>query len=158
SRATSNAAHFLIARPKADIKPDDYAKLALGSGAELNALGTYAWFHLRALAQAARVAQGNMAPEARSQAILAALADEAFANHFLEDAFAAGHVAGSWGDTAERLGTHDYYNEYGIEAVTWKGEHYVALGDGDMRPEDRARAAAAMRESLRQLLEAFSGK
>jgi hypothetical protein len=35
----------------------------------------------------------------------AVLADEAFALHFLEDSFAAGHVAGTWGKTAVRKGT-----------------------------------------------------
>ena len=158
TRATSNDAHFLLARPKPDIEPAAYAKLTLGAGAQLNALGTYAWYHLRAMAQAARIAHGDLAPEARAQAVLAVLADEAFAAHFLEDAFAAGHVAGNWGDQAVRLGTHDYYNEYGIEAVTWKGKHYIALGDGYMGPEDEERAAAAVRDSLVQVLEALEGK
>lgn len=158
TRASSNDAHFLLARPDVSIEPAAYAKLVLGAGAQLNALGTYAWYHLRAVAQAARIARSDLAPEARAQAALAVLADEAFAAHFLEDAFAAGHVAGSWGDTAVRLGTHDYYNEYGIEAVTWKGQHYVALGDGYMRPEDEERAAAAVRDSLAQVLEALAGK
>jgi hypothetical protein len=158
TRASSNDAHFLLARPDVSIEPAAYAKLVLGAGAQLNALGTYAWYHLRAVEQAARIARGDLAPEARANAALAVLADEAFAAHFLEDAFAAGHVAGSWGDTAVRLGTHDYYNEYGIEAVTWKGKHFVALGDGYMRPEDQERAAAAVRDSLAQVLEALAGK
>ena len=158
TRATSNDAHFLLARPDVGIEPATYAKLVLGAGAQLNALGTYAWYHLRAVAQAARIAQGDLTPEARARAAQAALADEAFAAHFLEDAFAAGHVPGNWGDTAVRLGTHDYYNEYGIEAVTWRGKHFVALGDGHMRPEDEERAAAAVRDSLSQVLEALAGK
>jgi hypothetical protein len=158
TRASSNDAHFLLARPDVGIEPAAYAKLTLGAGAQLNALGTYAWYHLRAVAQAARIAHSDLAPEARAKAALAVLGDEAFAAHFLEDAFAAGHVAGSWGDTAVRLGTHDYYNEYGLEAVTWKGKHFVALGDGYMRPEDQERAAAAVRDSLAQVLEALAGK
>ena len=35
------------------------------------------------------------------------------------DTFAAGHVAGTWGDVSQRKGTHDYYNEAGIEVFTW---------------------------------------
>ena len=158
TRATSNDAHFLLARPKPDIEPPAYAKLTLGAGARLNALGTYAWYHLRAMTQATRIAHGDLTPEERAQAARAVLADEAFAAHFLEDAFAAGHVAGNWGNQAVRLGTHDYYNEYGIEAVTWKGKHYIALGDGYMGPEDKERAAAAVRDSLVQVLEALEGK
>jgi hypothetical protein len=158
TRATSNDAHFLLARPTPDIEPAAYAKLTLGAGARLNALGTYAWYHVRAVEEAARIAHSDLAPQARAQAALAVLADEAFAVHFLEDAFAAGHVAGNWGDQAVRLGTHDYYNEYGIEAVTWKGKHYIALGDGYMGAEDEQRAAAAVRDSLAQVLEALEGK
>ncbi len=158
SRAVSNNAHFLLARPNVSITPHAYGKLVLDAGAELNALGTYAWFHTQALAKAQHIARGDLAPEARAQAALAVLADEAFAAHFLEDSFAAGHVTGNWGSQADRLGTHDYYNEYGIEAVTWKGEHFVALGDGNMRPEDAARAAAAVRDSLVQVLDALAEK
>src|SRR5262245_30957808 len=158
TRAADNSAHFLLARPDVGISPEDYGKLVLGAGAQLNALGTYAWYHLRALEGAERMSRGNLAPDARAQAALAVLADEAFAVHFLEDAFAAGHVAGSWGETPIRLGTHDYYNEYGIEAVTWKGEHYVALGDGYLRPQDEKRASAAVRDSLVQVLSALEGK
>ena len=158
TRATSNDAHFLLARPKPDIEPAAYAKLTLGAGARLNALGAYAWYHLRAMTQATRIAHGDLTPEERAQAARAVLADEAFATHFLEDAFAAGHVAGNWGNQAVRLGTHDYYNEYGIEAVTWRGKHYIALGDGNMGSEDKERAAAAVRDSLVQVLEALEGK
>ena len=45
------------------------------------------------------------------------LADEAFALHFLEDGFSAGHVAGIWGNAALRKGTHDYYDEHGLEVT-----------------------------------------
>jgi hypothetical protein len=158
TRATNNDAHFLLARPEVNMTPHAYGKLVLGAGARLNALGAYAWYHLRALEGAERMAQADLSHDARAQAALAVLADEAFAVHFLEDAFASGHVAGSWGNTAVRLGTHDYYNEYGIEAVTWKGDHYVALGDGYLRPEDEKRASAAVRDSLVQVLAALEGK
>ena len=158
TRATNNDAHFLLARPKVDTQPDEYGKLVLGAGAQLNALGAYAWYHLRALEAAEHMSRSDLAPDARAQAALAVLANEAFAVHFLQDAFASGHVAGSWGNTAVRLGTHDYYNEYGIEAITWKGEHYVALGDGYLRPEDEKRASAAVLDSLEQVLSTLEGK
>lgn len=158
TRAADNSAHFLQARPDVSITPQDYGKLVLGSGAQFNALGTYAWYHLRAIEAAQRMAHGDLAPDARAQAALVVLANEAFAVHFLEDAFASGHVAGSWGNTAVRLGTHDYYNERGIEAVTWKGEHYVALGDGYLDSQDEKRASAAVRDSLVQVLSALEGK
>jgi hypothetical protein len=158
TRASSNNVHFLLARPDVDIEPAAYARLALGPGAELNAMGVYVWYHLRALAKAARLADGDLAPAARAQVALAALADEAFAAHFLEDSFAAGHMAGTWGKAAVRKGTHDYYNEHGLEMVTWSGHRFVAQGDGYMRPQDTERAAAAVRDSLAQLLGALDGK
>jgi hypothetical protein len=158
TRASSNNVHFLLARPDVDIGPAAYARLALGPGAELNAMGVYVWYHLRALAKAARLAHGDLAPAARAQVALAALADEAFASHFLEDSFAAGHMAGTWGKAAVRKGTHDYYNEHGLEMVTWSGHRFVAQGDGYVRLQDAERAAAAVRDSLVQLLGALDGK
>ena len=158
TRAGSNNVHFLLARPDAAIEPEAYARLALGPGAELNAMGAYVWYHLRALAQAARLARGDLAPAVRVQVALAALADEAFALHFLEDSFAAGHMAGTWGDVAVRKGTHDYYNERGVEVVTWAGRRFVAQGDAYMGPQDAERAATAVGDSLAQLIGALDGK
>ena len=158
TRAGSNNVHFLLARPDVTIEPEAYAQLALGPGAELNAMGAYVWYHLRALAQAARLARGDLAPAVRAQVALAALADEAFALHFLEDSFAAGHMAGTWGDVAVRKGTHDYYNERGVEVVTWAGRRFVAQGDAYMGPQDAERAATAVRDSLAQLIGALDGK
>jgi hypothetical protein len=158
TRATSNNAHFLLARPDVAMQPLAYARLALGPNADLNALATYLWYHLRALADAARVSGGGLPAESRAQAVRAAMADEAFALHFIEDSFAAGHVTGNWGNSAVRLGTHDYYNEHGVPLTTWSGHPFVALGDAYMRPEDAERAAIAVKDSLVQLLAAFDGK
>ena len=83
------------------------------------------------------------------------LALEAFALHFLEDAFAAGHVAGSWGEVAERKGTHDYYNEHGLDAESWDREPMQLFGDGHMREEDLARAGRAVASSLEEVLDAL---
>jgi hypothetical protein len=158
TRAGSNNVHFLLARPDVDIEPEAYARLVLGSGAALNAMGTYVWYHLRALAKAARLAGGDLTPAARAQVALAALADEAFALHFLEDSFAAGHMAGTWGKAAVRKGTHDYYNEHGLEMVTWNGRRFVGQGDSYMRRQDAERAATAVRDSLEQLIGVLNGK
>jgi hypothetical protein len=158
TRAGANNVHFLLARPDVDIEPEAYARLVLGPGAELNAIGAYVWYHLRALAKAVRLARGDFAPAMRAQVALAALADEAFALHFLEDSFAAGHMAGTWGKAAVRKGTHDYYNERGVEMVTWSGRRFVAQGDAYMRPQDAERAATAISDSLAQLIGALDGK
>ncbi len=157
TRATSNDAHFLLARPDVAMEALEYARLALGPHADLNSLATYLWFHMRALGTAElAVRAGN--GELQADAVRAALADEAFALHFIEDSFAAGHVAGNWGSSAVRLGTHDYYSEHGLALSTWSGKHFVAMGDAYMTPEDQRRAALAVHDSLVQLLDAFAGK
>jgi hypothetical protein len=160
TRAGSNNAHFLLARPRTDTSPQQYADIALTPGAELNAVGVYAWYHLSALQKATRLANEQLAPEERRKLTRAMLFDEAFAIHFLEDIFAAGHVAGTWGDVSQRKGTHDYYNAAGLEVFTWRGssDSMVLMGDANMRPEDAQRAAAVVRKSLEQLLDTATGK
>jgi hypothetical protein len=158
TRASSNNAHFLLAKPDVAMDSLAYARLALGSHAELNALATYLWYHLRALTTATEAARSDLNAESHSQIVRSALADEAFGLHFLEDSFAAGHVAGNWGSTAVRLGTHNYYNQHGVSLVSWSGHAFVAVGDAYLRPEDAERAATAVHDSLVQLLDAFGGK
>jgi hypothetical protein len=82
------------------------------------------------------------------------LTTEAFALHFLEDVFAAGHIVGAWGDNATKKGTHDLYSQHGIDAFTWAGASYSAHGDAFMKPLDRQRAGAAVRRSLEAVLAA----
>lgn len=158
TRASSNNAHFLLARSNIDMDAESYAHLALGPKAEVNALGTYVWYHLRALDRAYTIARGTVPAGSRSDAVRAALADEAFALHFLEDSFAAGHVAGNWGGAAMRKGTHDFYSERGLALMTWNGEHFVGQGDAYMKAGDASRAANAVRDSVAQLVDAFAGK
>jgi hypothetical protein len=92
TRARSNDAHFLLARSDVSTSAEAYERAALRPEAELNALATYMWYHLRALAKAAQIAQDDIPGDLRPRAALAVLADEAFALHFLEDSFASGHV------------------------------------------------------------------
>jgi hypothetical protein len=158
TRAGSNIVHFLLAREKADTDLKDYLISCLSPGSPLNAIGAYAWFHTSAILKAARYARENMPAEEKSTLILSALADEAFALHFLEDSYAAGHIAGAWGDASLRRGTHDYYNERGLEVVSWDGKRMVLRGDAFMRPQDAAVAAASVQLSLEQLIDAASGK
>jgi hypothetical protein len=158
TRASSNNAHFLLARPDINMDPEAYARLALGPKAEVNALATYVWYHLRALDRARSISRGLVPADARANAVRAALADEAFAMHFLEDSFAAGHIAGNWGRTTVRKGTHDFYSERGLALTTWNGDRFVGQGDAFMKPADADRAANAVRDSLAQLIDSFDGK
>jgi hypothetical protein len=158
SRAGANNVHFLIARPYAETDEQSYVETCLGTGCELNAMGAYAWYHLSALQKAYRLSQGNLTGDEAHSLARAALADEAFSLHFLEDVFASGHVAGTRGDASQRKGTHDYYNEHGLEARTWAGKSMVLKGDAWMRPEDAERASLVIQASLEQLLQASEGK
>lgn len=158
ARSTANNAHFPIARSNVTMDLPSYVQLALRPESELNALVIYMWYHLRALAKARSIASASLPPERYAQAARATLADEAFALHFLQDGFAAGHFAGTWGNAAVRKGTHDYYNEHGLEAVSWDNRRRVALGDANMQPGDADRAATAVRDSLAQLASALDDK
>ena len=158
TRAGSNNVHFLLARPTVNTTAAEYLRACLLKGVPLNALGAYAWFHISAVYKAARYAKGGLSETEKSKLILSALADEAFALHFLEDVYAAGHIAGTWGVSAIRKGTHDYYNEKGLEVATWKGEHMVVKGDAYMRKMDADLAALNVRKSIEQFLDAASGK
>jgi hypothetical protein len=160
TRADANLAHFLLPRPDTNLDPDAYGTLTLRPGSELNAVGVYAWFHISALQKASRLANEQLSVEQRRALARAMLFDEAFALHFLEDTYAAGHVAGSWGDVSQRKGTHDFYNQNGIEVFTWKGRErtIVLMGDAHMRPQDAALAAAAVRTSIAQVLDTATGR
>ena len=158
TRAVSNDAHFLL--PRSDVAMDSkaYEQSALSASAPLNSLGTYVWYHLRALAKANRIAAGKVSQSDYPAAARATLADEAFALHFLEDSFASGHITGTWGNSAVRKGTHDYYSEHGLAVETWTEKRLVALGDAYMQPEEAKRVAAAVSDSLAQLAAALEGK
>jgi hypothetical protein len=160
TRAGSNNAHFLLARPRVDFTAPEYIETTLTVGSEMNAVGVWGRFHLSALQKATRLARESLSPEERAALARAVLADEAFALHFMEDVFAAGHVAGTWGDVSQRKGTHDYYNESGLEVRTWQpgAKTAVLMGDAHMRPEDAQRAAEAVRLSLEQVLDTAAGR
>ena len=160
TRASGNFAHFPLPRPSTDLNADAYAELTLRPGSPLSAIGVYVWFHLSAIQKASRLANEQLTPEQRRALARAALSDEAFSLHFLEDMYAAGHLAGSWGTLSQRMGTHDYYNEHGLEVFSWQRRDatFVLMGDAYMRPEDAERAAQAVRTSLEEVLDAATGR
>ena len=158
TRAGSNNAHFLLARNSISVTAAEYLEGCIAQGGEINALGVYLWSHYRAMAKAKRLHDPSLTKEQRSGLALAALSDEAFGIHFLQDAFAAGHVAGSWGDASLRKGTHDYYNEHGFEVASWTGKPLVLMGDSFLRPEDVENIAEVVRISLEQLVDAYANQ
>ena len=158
TRAGSNNVHFLHSLPDVFMSANDYFELCVKEGTALNAIGTYSCYHYSALLKISRLSTENLTAEERSALILAAFADEAFALHFLEDMFAAGHTAGTWGDASQRKGTHDYYNEKGLKVASWDGNTYVLTGDAWMRNDDARRAASVVQISIEQLLDVANGK
>jgi hypothetical protein len=160
TRAGSSQAHFLLARLHVGMSAEEYAGLTLKTGSKINALGVYSWYHLSALQKATRLGHETLVPDQRQELARAMLFDEAFALHFLEDSFAAGHIAGSWGNKSQRQGTHDYYNSAGLEIDRWHGgtESVVVMGDAHMRPQDAELAAGAARVSLEELLDTAAGR
>lgn len=157
TRAGSNNVHFLLSRRTSSERAEEFLANSLRDSVELNAIAAYAWFHTLALRKATLYAASSTPPERKAALALAALADEAFAIHFLQDMFSAGHIAGTWGDASLRKGTHDYYNERGLEVITWEGTKRVAKGDAYMRQEDADFAAEAVKLSLQQLINAAEG-
>jgi hypothetical protein len=153
SRAGANNAHFLL--PRVDNDGAGYARKAVAEGAPLNAMGLYVQYHMAALELAQRWATNPPPPAERPQAALRILVTEGYALHWLEDIYAAGHVVGTWGSDAWRKGTHDYYNEFGIDTFTWGGDPVILFGDSFMRDGDLRRASDAVELSLGQLAAAL---
>ena len=161
TRADANSAHFLISRPESNTTNHEYTMLTFSPGSEINAMGIYVWYHVNALQKASRLANEPQLTKKQRQTItLSMLADEGFALHFLEDIFAAGHVAGSWGEVSQRMGTHNYYNQRGLETYTWNREQYpiVLMGDAHMRKQDAELVAKTISTSLRQVLDFAMGR
>lgn len=157
TRAGSNNVHFLIPLPHVGTIASEYAVTCFTEGGESNALAAYAYHHLSALSKMMYLRANKLSEEERSKLILSALADEAFAIHFIEDVFAAGHVAGTWGNASQRKGTHDYYNEHGLAVTTWNEKQAVLSGDAYMRPQDAALAAETVKISLEQFIAVAEG-
>jgi hypothetical protein len=153
SRAGANNAHFLLTRRNAD--PAVYLRDSVSAGAELNAIGIWLYSHAVAMKLASRASAPGLSAAERGELVRMALATEFYGEHFLQDTFASGHVAGTWGDVALRKGTHDYYNEQGLATTTWSGHAVILAGDSHMRAEDRDRAAPVARLSLEQFLDAL---
>lgn len=158
-RARGNISHFLPPLEDSTTSLTGFLQHALAPGSRLNAVAVYAHFHRLALAAAARggCTAGDSLECTDADALWSALLAEGFALHFLEDAFSAGHVVGTWGDVGQRLGSHDYYSQHGLDVRTWEGLAWVAHGDAFLSAEDEARATVPIAKSLAQLIAALRG-
>jgi hypothetical protein len=156
TRAGANSVHFLLPRQSVTITSQAYLQDCIAPGASLNAMGAYAYYHQQALLKARLYASLPKDHENKSALLMGAMADEAFAIHFLQDAFAAGHTAGSWGNASQQKGTHDYYNEHGLAVDTWDGKKQVVHGDAYLKKEEAAFTAQTVAQSLAQVLASIS--
>ncbi len=181
-RAQSNGAHFQVPIEASDLRNVDlqltsYLGRVVAAGQGLNAIGLYLNYHAAALQAAQRAVSGctlgargalqcSTPPDKLATELLLVLAEEAFALHFLEDAFSSGHMLSPTGDDSLRMGTHDYYCEHGLLAQSWgyprqctrrpAGDAYVAHGDAFLDPNvDLPRAGTAVRLSLAGLAAAL---
>jgi hypothetical protein len=170
TRARTGSGHFQITRiapgprvGKSAAPPElgVYLRRALTTGQETNATALYVNYHAAAVADALQARAlckdaGQVCGAAR-YAIWSAFTAEAFALHFLEDSFSAGHFVGSWGNGSERFGTHDYYARHGVLARLFRGgDEYVAHGDLFLTDEDERRTAFAVAASLGQVIRAMT--
>jgi len=164
SRAEQNAAHFQPPRRVGE-NLGAYLRRILQARSS-NAIGLYVNYHLAALDLAAKAAaacpltQGEFqcppATKVAAEATFArALAAEAFALHFLQDAFSAGHFQTVDGSGSERMGTHDHYCKEGLLAEPWAGGEYAAHGDAFLSTVDTEHIAAAIEASLAMLAKAL---
>jgi len=150
-RASGNNAHFTL--PLEHDSLAAFMELSTRPDSPVNALGLYIAYHTAALQLSA--ALGPDVAHADPRRVRRVLALEAFALHFLQDIFASGHIAGTWGDSATRKGTHDYYCAHGYSTNTWSGRSLVMYGDAHMRRADLQRAGAIMAQSMGQLFTAW---
>jgi len=156
SRAMVDYSHFQLSRESAATDADGlvaYLNVVLAPNAQANATASYVNYHVAALRLAAAA---RFDPANKVAYLTRALFAEAFAAHFLEDSFSTGHFVGHWGNTATRLGTHDYYSNVGFQASRWStpGTTYVAHGDAFLSDTERDTVATAVQASLWQVVKA----
>lgn len=151
ARAQENLTHFQHARGDDTQAFEAWFSAAMGGA---NAASSYALYHGLALVLAHEYAaecKGQICPNRASRAWRIVLA-EAFALHFLQDAFASGHFQGQSRDSERRNGLHDHANSEGVWARPWDGSpRYRAHGDFFMQPVDEDHAARAVARSLEDL-------
>lgn len=153
-RAIDNTAHFVLTRVSEVETLHEYIERLVGHGRPANATALYLHFHALALRSA--VLAHDDTQQNKLAFVRAAFLNEAYALHFLQDSFSAGHLVGTPGDEPTRNGTHDYYCRHGIVTVLWGGGPvYAAHGDAFLFQADLERTSRAVEASLVQLASAF---
>lgn len=132
---------------------------------ESNAIAKYALLHAFALQMAhnAGVLIGDTShPYNLIDGVTAfetGLLFNAFADHFLQDAFSSGHLAvrrSSWTFLDDK-GRHDFYGRVGVPVTNLRGDRWTEYGDNNMDSVSLALAAHACRSSLDDFWSAYHG-
>jgi hypothetical protein len=139
-----------------------YYLLALENSQHFNPMSTQSWadYHGKAIdeALAGARADGGLETVRRFQL---ALQESAFADHFLQDSFAAGHMGfnRTASSAAASKSFHDAWNDRGRIVSDRNGDRWVTFGDGWLnRPENdggRRHVQDAATMSVRNVLRAF---
>jgi hypothetical protein len=138
-----------------------YWLLALENSAHFNPMATQSWadFHAKAVDEALAGARAAGLETVRRFQL--ALQESAFADHFLQDSFAAGHMGfnRTASSAAAAKAFHDTWNERGRLVSDRNGDRWITFGDGRLnRPDNqdgRRHVQAAATSSVRQVLQAF---
>ena len=139
-----------------------YYLLALENSAHFNPMSTQSWadYHGKAIdeALAGARADGGLETVRRFQL---ALQESAFADHFLQDSYAAGHMGfnRTASSAAASKSFHDAWNDRGRVVSDRNGDRWVTFGDGWLnRPENeggRRHVQDAATMSVHNVLRAF---
>jgi hypothetical protein len=138
-----------------------YYLLALENSAHFNPTSTRSWaeYHQQAIAYAltGAAADGLVVVEQLQLAIF----ESAFADHYLQDSFAAGHMGfnRAASSAAAAKSFHDTWNSRGRVATDRAGDRWVTFGDGRLddpkNAEGKRHLMRAATLSMRSLLTAF---
>ncbi|PYF71606.1 hypothetical protein [Pedobacter nutrimenti] len=127
-----------------------------------NAIRMYVSMHLLAIDLAEQSAKMTVGQNKEGVALLqSALFLNGFADHFLEDAFSAGHLVVNrtmLESFTNNKALHDFYSEHGTVVMNRKAEIWRAYGDGKFEEQTTAgqRIILAVEASLEDLFVAFN--
>lgn len=140
----------------------ELANAAFNQLNKTNAINMYVTLHLVAMDLAAKGGRLKDDPEQAKALLKLALLFNSFADHFLEDAFSAGHLVVKRtvvSSVVNNKSLHDFYSANGTVVVNKKGEIWKAHGDGTFSApgfaQESVRVIAAVRLSLTDLWTAF---
>jgi hypothetical protein len=138
-----------------------YYLLALENSAHFNPMSTQSWasYHSKAIEEGLAGARADGLEAVRRFQL--AMQESAFADHFLQDSFAAGHMGfnRTASSAAASKSFHDAWNARGRVVVDRNGDRWVTFGDGRLNGSENEDARRHVQDaatmSVRNVLRAF---